>query len=90
MIFITLKDGSVQLKAELEDKNEINFGLELGTIIGDDFRKRFEGPYEVKPKVIEQVLETNEKVMEDDVTVFAIPIYEVTNPQGGKTVTIGE
>lgn len=49
----------------------------------------YEGPYEVTPLFDEQILETRKKSMADDVTVLAIPIYEVSNPQGGTTVTIG-
>ena len=49
----------------------------------------YEGPYEVTPIFEDQRLETKRKSMSDDITVLAIPIYEVSNPQGGVTVTIG-
>lgn len=47
------------------------------------------GECEVTPKVEPQKLETKDKVMTDDVTVKAIPYYEVSNPQGGVTIIIG-
>lgn len=67
----------------------IDFGFEIGTMIGDDLREHYEGPYEVTPMVSEQTLETDEKVMDENVVVFAIPYSEVSNPSGGKTATIG-
>lgn len=47
------------------------------------------GEYDVTPKIKSQVLETRDKLMSDDVTVRAIPFYEVSNPQGGTTFIIG-
>ena len=47
------------------------------------------GEYDVTPKIEQQVLSTNDKLMADDITVKAIPFYEVSNPQGGTTFIIG-
>lgn len=47
------------------------------------------GEYDVTPKIEQQVLSTNDKLMTDDITVKAIPFYEVSNPQGGTTFIIG-
>lgn len=47
------------------------------------------GEYNVTPKIEQQVLSTNDKLMSDDVTVKGIPFYEVSNPQGGTTFIIG-
>lgn len=50
----------------------------------------YEGEYVITPKPFtEQVLETKNKSMTDDVTVLEIPYSEVVNPQGGKTANIG-
>ena len=50
----------------------------------------YEGEYVITPKpFLEQVLETKNKSMTDDVTVLEIPYSEVANPQGGKTANIG-
>lgn len=49
----------------------------------------YDGPYVVEPRKVEQVLETNDKTMKDDVTVRAISYIEVGNLSGGKTATIG-
>ena len=49
------------------------------------------GPYEVTPKAWEeQILETEGKLMSDDVTVFKVPYYETINLFDGKTAYIAE
>ena len=48
----------------------------------------YRGPYEVTPLAHrETILETKDKNMADDVTVFEIPYHEVSN-EHGTTVTI--
>lgn len=52
--------------------------------------EEYDGAYVVIPKVSqEQVLETKNKAMTDNVTVYEIPITRTTNPHGGQTVLIG-
>lgn len=58
-------------------------------ISGGDHTPYYEGEYVVIPASSEQVLETAGLKMHDDVTVEEIPYAEVSNPQGGYTVTIG-
>lgn len=48
----------------------------------------YEGDYEVTPKVEGQELKTMHKYMTQDVTVHAIPFFEVSNTSGGNTVYI--
>lgn len=48
----------------------------------------YKGAYVVTPRVEAQVLPTAEKLMADDVTIKAIPIYDVSNTSGGSTVYI--
>lgn len=50
----------------------------------------YEGNYQVTPSIEAQVLDTNQKFMDDDVTVRKIPFYEVTNTTGGITIIIGK
>ena len=52
-------------------------------------RDGYEGPYSVTPQFEDQVLETKDKLMLDDVTVDAIAVSSVSNPAGGRTVYIG-
>lgn len=50
----------------------------------------YTGSYEAIPKFDEEtILQTKDKLMEDDVMVREIPWEETSNPQGGITVTIG-
>ena len=49
----------------------------------------YSGEYIITPMPFaSQTLETNNKIMQDDVTVLAIPYYETSNISG-KTVYIG-
>lgn len=49
----------------------------------------YQGEYTVTPRVYEQYLYTDNKILTDDVTVLKIPKSEVENIQNGLTVTIG-
>ena len=49
----------------------------------------YTGEYEVTPHFEEQILLTNGKKMNDDVTVHQIPVVRTSNPYGGQTVLIG-
>ncbi len=48
---------------------------------GSDYEE-YTGEYEVTPTTAEQVLETTDKVMTDDVTVHKIPTWAVSNDSG--------
>ena len=68
-----------------EEEFKICFGEVITVQHGYD---PYPGPYEVIPKAWEdQILATNGKNMEDDVTVYEVPYDEVSN-QYGTTVTI--
>ena len=49
----------------------------------------YSGAYAVTPKTVAQTLETKDKKMKDNVSVLAIPYFEVSNTDG-ITVIIGE
>ncbi len=49
----------------------------------------YQGKYEVIPTVEEQILQTKEKVLADDIKILEIPYYDVSNTAGGSTVYIG-
>jgi len=51
----------------------------------------YTGEYEVTPKAYDdQVLETQNKLMNDNITVFKVPRYDTSNLGGGLTVFIAE
>lgn len=49
----------------------------------------YDGDYVVDPRFVSQTLETQGKVMRDDVTINEIAVSAVQNPQGGNTIWIG-
>ena len=67
----------------------IDFTLDFGelTVIHTD-PNPYLGPYVVIPKRRDQVLDTKDKTMTDDVTVKEVPWTEVSNPSGGTTYSI--
>ena len=38
----------------------------------------------------DQVFDTKDKFMEEDITILKVPVYEVSGPTGGTTIIIGE
>ena len=58
------------------------------SIRGGDYPD-YTGAYEVTPTTAAQTLETQNRVMAENVTVNEIPYYETTNESGGYTVIIG-
>lgn len=46
------------------------------------------GPYDITPRVAAQTLLTAGKKMNKDVQIAGVPIYEVSNESGGRTVYI--
>lgn len=54
----------------------------------NNYIEKYAGDYSVTPDVEPIVLETKDKLMEDNVTVFKIPLWEVSN-MSGTTIYIG-
>lgn len=65
------------------------FCIDFGEFIEISKYEFYDGEYIVTPDTINQYLETDAKVMRDDVTVLAVPYAEVSNPDGGLTAIIG-
>lgn len=52
--------------------------------------EEYDGPYEFTSALYnDQIAATQYKTMKRNVVIHPIPIFEVDNPQGGTTVTIG-
>ena len=75
--------GSLLAKIQTE-------GMLTGQLTKPIGYQMYSGEYEVTPKVTSQILETSQKVMNNDVTINKIPIFEVSNSSGGITVSIGK
>lgn len=84
-----------EIKGTLETEINITGNLNtdtnlMGTIINGEgtHRSYYSGTYEITPQTDSQTLETNNKIMTDDIEISSIPYREVSN-QYGKTVYIG-
>lgn len=78
-------DEAESIDFTLEEEECLDFELDEYSQISPD---TYQGPYYVIPEVEPQLLNTKHKLMADDVTVWAIPYTEVSNPDG-TTVIIG-
>lgn len=50
----------------------------------------YDGDYSVIPKIIEQTLPTEKKLLGADIKVEKIPIFDVSNNSGGTTIYIAD
>lgn len=97
-VFQSVSDGKGLIASAITDKGvktdakdtfstmAHNIG-EIQTSGGGDY-EFYEGSYNFVPKVSEQLMETKDKAMKDNVTVAGIPFHEVSN-ETGTTVVIG-
>lgn len=76
------------LKGKLVDKGELSGFVNVGG--GGSVVEIYDGEYDVTPDFTKQKLLTKQKMMEKDVTVQQIPVFEVSNEAGGTTVYIGK
>lgn len=60
----------------------------VGDITAGQKVASYDGDYEVTPRVEGQELKTKHLYMTEDVTIHAIPFFEVSNKSGGNTVYI--
>ena len=76
--------GNVLISHHIKLDGDIHIAIGSGSIY-----PKYTGDYTVIPRVYVQTLDTNDKIMTDDVTVLEIPKGEVENIYHGVTVTIG-
>ena len=81
-----LSDLEFGMSVDTSVRIDFDIGVEMGT---GGRLPDYEGEYTVTPRLVEQILPTNGRSMNDDVTVEAIGVDRVSNPSVGKTVTIG-
>lgn len=70
-------------------QTECVFNTDFGEVVFIKTDDVYDGDYDVIPRVYQQVLETKDKLMLDDVTVEIIPLAKTINLSNGYTVTIG-
>lgn len=76
------------LKARILETPKLTVDLKNVTIYASDF-ETYKGETVVTPKFEEQKLKTKNLVVEDDISVTAIPVVKVSNSAGGNTIIIG-
>lgn len=86
------------LSFKLESVNTLEFKIEKTRTVlfnfsditlNSDTHAHYEGEYVITPHTYELIMETKEKIMDDDVTILGITADCVDNEKGGKTATIG-
>ena len=83
--------GDVVIESELNGTMTIEGSLSGDISSGGSGIRPYEGDYQITPLVnSDQVFPTKNTRMTDDLTVYKTPTYEVTNPQGGMTLRIGD
>ncbi len=86
---ISEKTLSGKLQAESGISGKLTGEIDIkGSLILPIGYEDYTGPYSVKPKTEPQSLSTADRHLTDDVTIDAIPYYEVSNATG-KTIIIG-
>lgn len=83
---VDLMTGSQLLPIELTESSQL---LEIELTGGGSGFPYYQGAYEVDPRKVEQVLETKNKSMKEDVIVHPIFYAETSNLGGGLTAVIG-
>lgn len=78
----------IELSLERERRIDLEITEKIVKAGGDD-HEHFSGPYTIDPDFEGQVLDTQYKVMDDDITINPIEVARTSNPSGGKTVYIG-
>ncbi len=90
-LYVSFADEMEAVNASFFDGSEVitaDFGV-IEIITDPSGIKRYDGPYSIVPKVSDQQFETTAKLMNENLSVLAIPVLSVSNPSGGVTVTIG-
>lgn len=86
---VAFSTESTALKVDFSENCDfaINFGQV--TEIAKDNHEHYCGDCDVVPCREQTVLETQDKIVDDDIIVHPIPYYQVSNLAGGKTLYIG-
>lgn len=77
---VTLNERELRIDAGFDAYQEV-------TVLKD--AEPYTGSYLITPSVNEQILNTAQKQMTQDMTIKEIPYYATSNPQQGETVYIG-
>ena len=85
---MTVSQSQVQIPMSVSSDSilmPMNISAEYRIVDGE----RYDGDYEVTPRLTEQELATRNKLLINNVTINEIPVVYTSNPYDGKTVVIG-
>lgn len=85
---VQFSSGTEALKVEFSKGNDFDVDFGQLTEVGKEY-EHYGGDYDVVPGREGTVLETQDKVLDDDVVVHPIPFFKVSNLSGGTTCYIG-
>ena len=88
-VFNASFSGNGEFSASFNSNASFSVGMAEQVVIEIIEGRRYEGDYVVTPTFDDQLLDTKQKVMEDDLLVEQIKVSSVTNLTGGNTITIG-
>lgn len=78
--------SSLTLSGNICSKVSLNGAISKPKYVNHE---KYQGDYVVTPKVNAQTMPTKDKLLIEDMTIKAIPIFKVSNTTGGNTVFIG-
>ena len=79
-----------EYELEYSESESLDIDMDMAVIVQSIEGEHYQGAYIVTPKKDEQtILVTQNKVMDDNVTVLEIPYQSVSNLVGGTTAIIG-
>jgi len=79
--------NDIDIGIEFNNSVELSGMFDIQTVVGGKYPS-YTGATEIIPTVEDQVLETEKKSLESDITVKKVPTYETRNDAGGYTFTI--
>lgn len=79
----------MSISASLRNAAQLSVNIQAGSA-GGFAGEEYAGPYAVTPDISAQTLATAQKFMRQDVSIHAIPYYDVGNSAGGRTIYIGK
>jgi len=79
--------NDIDIGLEFNNSIELTDMFDITTAVGGKYPE-YTGATEIIPTVEDQVLATEKKSLESDITVKKVPTYETSNPSGGYTFTI--
>lgn len=85
-----LLSPSITVTGDVLLGRNLTIGGNIHIAMGARFYPKYEGDYIVIPKVYDQILDTDNRILLDDVTVKEITFSKTTNEKGGYTVQIGD